>query len=249
MIKGRRGLVTCLSAAPQTDKDIRIVKIGDLDYTPCCGLQNKNTGEVGIIKIQRIDTHKNGSRIHFLCGYPALRWVCTLYGNAMHLMQELNCGETELTERVMRQRGEILELKDQRQTLLNRLAASEASDLLRNAPRTGDIAVVRRILPDTTQEEMKQLFILLTGQKGIAVLLGGRTYAGAFLMFGCNKAEKRIDVRPAFQDAIAKIGGKGGGGPCYAQGFGLDTEQLSTAVETAKEIIEKQLTGQKEAVL
>lgn len=230
---------------PQTDKAIRIVKIAELDYTPCCGLQNKYTGEVGIIKIQRIDTHKSGSRIHFLCGQPALRWVCTLCGNAMHLMRELNCNETELKERVMKQRSEVLVLKDERQALLNRLSASEVSGLLRNAPHIGEITLVKHLLPDTTKEEMRQLFVLLTEQKGVAVLLGGKTAAGALLMFGCSKAEKRIDVLPAFKDAIAEIGGKGGGRACYAQGFGLDTERLSTAVEIAGKIIEKQLNGQK----
>lgn len=45
-------------AIPRTDEAICIIKIGDLDYTPCCGLQNKATGEVGIIKIQRMAQSK-----------------------------------------------------------------------------------------------------------------------------------------------------------------------------------------------
>ncbi|MDO5000891.1 MAG: alanyl-tRNA editing protein [Eubacteriales bacterium] len=229
-------------AIPQTDEAIRIVRIGDLDYTPCCGLQNSATGEVGMIKIQRIETHKSGSRIHFLCGRPALRWAVALCGSAAYLMRELNCGEAGLSERVMKLRSETQELKQQRQTLLNRLSATESVELLKSAPRVGEIAIVMHTMQDTTQDEMKQLYACLTEQKGVAVLLGGKTPAGAFLMFGCSKGEKRIDVRPAFKDAIDMIGGKGGGGASYAQGFGANAAQLSTAIKVAGEIIEKQLS-------
>lgn len=42
------------------------------------------------------------------------------------------------------------------------------------------------------------------------MLPGGKTSAGAFLMFGCSKTEKRVDVGPVFEEAIAMIGEKGG---------------------------------------
>ena len=48
---------------PKTDDDIRIVKIGELDYTPCCGTHNKYTGEVGIIKVVKTEKGKNGSKV------------------------------------------------------------------------------------------------------------------------------------------------------------------------------------------
>lgn len=226
---------------PQTDQAIRIVEIGELDFTPCCGLQNQTTGQVGLIKIQRLDTHKSGSRIHFLCGRPALRWVCALCGDAARLLRELNCAETELAERVLRQQKELRELKDQRQALLGRLARARAAELLQQAPRVGEVALVRLALPETTQEEMKLLFACLTEQKGVAAVLGGRTGDGAFLLFGCNKAEKRVDVRPAFREAIAGIGGRGGGGACCAQGFGPDAERLEEILTAAVAQLEQQL--------
>lgn len=228
-------------AIPQTEGPIRIVKIGHLDYTPCCGLHNRSTGEVGIIKVRYSDKHKSGSRIHFLCGRPALRWVCRICSDTMSLMREMNCSGTELLERIKRQQSEVQELKEQRQGLLCRLSGYEAPELLRNASRIGDVAIVKHILPNTTQEEMKQLFTLLTEKKRTLVLLGGKTASGACLMFGCHKTEKGVDVRAAFKEAISMIGGKGGGGPCYAQGSGPDIERLAEAVEVADRIVVRQL--------
>lgn len=222
---------------PQTEEAIRIVKIGELDYTPCCGLQNSSTCEVGIIKIQRIDKHQSGSRIYFLCGRPALRWIGSICANAMQAMTELNCGETELAERVLKLQNDVKKLKEHKKSVLGRLAASEASELLAKASNVGGIAVVKHIMKDTTQDEMKQIYGILTEQKGVVALLGGETASGAFLMFGCNKGEKRIDVREAFKKAIAMIDGKGGGGASYAQGFGKNTAQLSEAIDAAAEFI------------
>lgn len=224
-------------AIPQTEEAIRIVKIGELDYTPCCGLQNSYTCEVGIIKIQRIDKNQSGSRIYFLCGRPALRWINSICANTMHIMTELNCSEIELVERVLKLQNDVQKLKERQKSILSRLAASEASELLAKASNVGEIAVVKHIMQDTTQDEMKQIYAILTEQKGVVVLLGCKTTAGAFLMFGCNKGEKRIDVQEAFKQAITVIDGKGGGGASYAQGFGKDNTQLSEAIDAAANLI------------
>lgn len=229
-------------AIPETDEPIRIIKIGDLDYTPCCGLQNKATGEVGLVKVLRVEKHKTGTRIHFLCGRPALRWINSICVNAMHIMNELNCSESELAERVLKLRNDVQQLKEHQKSLLSRLATSEASELLAKASHFGEIAVVKHIMQDTTQDEMKQIYAILTEQKGVVALLGGKTTAGVFLMFGCNKGEKRIDVREAFKNAIAMIGGKGGGGASYAQGVGQDDTQLSKAINAAADIINSALS-------
>ncbi len=226
---------------PDTADSIRIIKIGDLDYTPCCGLQNKTTGEVGIIKIQRSSTHKNGTRIHFLCGRPAMEWLSEIQKSCSFIQSTLRCSEEELPERISKLHRETQELKTKNLALLTRMAAADAKQLLSDAVIVSDIAVVSHILPDTTQEEMKLLYTELTKEKGIVVLLGGNTPEGASLMFGCNKAEKKVDVWEAFQTAIALLEGRGGGGPSHAQGVGSNIAALPKAMETANEIIKEKI--------
>lgn len=51
---------------------------------------------------------------------------------------------------------------------------------------------------------------------------------------GCNKAEKRIDIRPSFQTGLAVIDGKGGGSSTYVQGIGMNKTQISNAAEVQK---------------
>lgn len=226
---------------PETDERIRIVKIGELDFTPCCGLQNKSTGEVGVIKVQSHGVHKSGTRIHFLCGRPAMRWISELYKSNSRLQSELGCAEHEIVDRVCKQRDEFQAAKAKNQALMKRLIVADAQQLIASAPEFSEIAIVEHILPDTSQDEMKMLYAELTKDKGVIALLGGITSDGAYLMFGCHKAEKRIDVRDAFKTAILMIEGKGGGGACYAQGFGTKTVEVSNAVDAAFEILKNKL--------
>jgi len=222
---------------PETSEAIRIIKIDGLDYTPCCGTHPNTTGEVGIIKVKKTDTHKRGTRIHFICGRPAFHWISGICRNMACLQHELNCGENDLVTRVLKQRDNIRELK--KQAFSSNISECAALDLIKNAPHSGNIAIVAHILEDTTQETMKQFFSLIVRHRGVALLLGGKTSSGAFLMFGCSKDEKRIDVRDAFKSAITLINGKGGGSATYAQGFSKDSTELSKAIDAAYEIVRK----------
>lgn len=226
---------------PETDEAIRIVKIGDLDYTPCCGLQNGRTGEVGLIKILHLDSHKTGSRIHFLCGRPAYRWLSALYGQTSELMKAFGCRQEDLNDRILKQQAEVQELKDEKKSLLGRLASAEASAMVSGAQQINGIALIQKVLKDTSQDEVRQLFEQLAAEKGRVVLLGGSTKDGAFLLFGCHKSEKRVDVRKAFQAAIAALDGKGGGSACRAQGFAPSAAALEQAMAEAARIMQEQL--------
>lgn len=55
-----------------SDDIIRIVNIEGIDMCACCGTHLKSTGEVGIIKINKVERHKGMSRIYFKCGKRAL---------------------------------------------------------------------------------------------------------------------------------------------------------------------------------
>ena len=52
---------------------IRLVEFPDADLCACCGTHVERTGEIGLIKITDSEKHKNGTRLHLLCGMRALR--------------------------------------------------------------------------------------------------------------------------------------------------------------------------------
>ena len=56
----------------ELDGDIRIVEILGYDVCACCAPHVHRTGEIGIFKIQSVQSYKGGVRISFLCGFRAL---------------------------------------------------------------------------------------------------------------------------------------------------------------------------------
>ena len=58
---------------PNTNEQIRIVKIGDLDINACCGVHPSKTLDVQLIKIRKWEKHKGATRIEYLAGNRAIK--------------------------------------------------------------------------------------------------------------------------------------------------------------------------------
>lgn len=226
---------------PMTNEPIRIVKIGDLDYSPCCGTHPETTAEVGMIKIQKIEKYKSGTRVYFRCGRGALRWLQRVWKTNVDLQRAFSCGEEELVSNLLKIKEESAVWKKREQELSVRLSKIEAREMIEKAPVLEGIAIVVHCMDDASQDEMRMLFSALTSCDGIVAILGNQTDAGAFLMIGCAKTEKRIDVREAFKSASILINGKGGGGPQFAQCFSPDSSQLSAALDLAFSVLSKNI--------
>ena len=53
-------------------EDIRIVKIEGYDICACCGVHVSRTGEIGTIKLLKVEKYKTGVRIYMLVGLKAI---------------------------------------------------------------------------------------------------------------------------------------------------------------------------------
>ena len=58
---------------PNTEEDIRVVKIGDLDINACCGVHPSKTSDLRMIKIKKFEKNKGNTRIEFLAGERAIK--------------------------------------------------------------------------------------------------------------------------------------------------------------------------------
>lgn len=244
----------------QTNEPIRIVKIGDFDYVPCCGLHVRSSGEVGIIKVTSIENHKGGTRVNLRCGRAAFRYINIICRDMRRLQVEMTCGEDNLFERVLNLREQVKNLKARNDELKVHEIAAIAAELLNKAKKIGEYLVIAHVMSDVEveeveQEDVKKLFKILTERRGVIALLAGikaekaenekNNFARAFLTFGCNKDDKDIDVRNAFKAAISAIDGKGGGSKFCAQGQALlkhddmkiNIKILQDALDTALNVL------------
>ena len=213
---------------------IRIVKIEGVDYVPCCGLHVSSTGQVGLIKITSFENHKGGKRIYLRSGRAAYRWLASLHHEVRLAESELVCGYEGINEKILSLKSQIHELKNNNDSIIEHFLDPVAHELIENAQTFGNNKLVRHVMNDSSQDEIKHLFRLLTSNNhDVVALLAGVNTQGAFIMFGCNRDNKGVDVRAAFRKAITLLDGKGGGSAFSAQGWGSKSELINTALDEA----------------
>ena len=221
---------------------VRIVKVEGVDYVPCCGVHVSSTGEVGLVKVISCENHKGGSRIYLRCGRAAYRWITSLYHEVRKAESELVCGYDGINDKILSLKSQIHSLKSQNEALTVRFLKPLAESLLSHAEICGQYKIISHVIEHSSQDEIKHLFKLITDKDkdSVAILAGGNE-EGVFIMAGCNKENKNVDVRPAFRKAIEILGGKGGGSPFSAQGWGKNSQVLNTAVNEAVNVLKNNI--------
>lgn len=89
---------------------LRIVSVEGSDSCTCCGTHPTSSGMVGLVKIFKVEKHKEGSRISFLCGREALERVEQYMLAALDASNLLSIKETELPDGIARLQQEKKEL-------------------------------------------------------------------------------------------------------------------------------------------
>lgn len=97
-------------------RNIRVVEIEGVDAEGCGGTHVKSTGELGFIKILRVDTIQEGiQRITFAAGEAALDYFHTLYSTEQVLENELSVGPEKVSGAFHKLLEENIELKKERE--------------------------------------------------------------------------------------------------------------------------------------
>jgi alanyl-tRNA synthetase len=206
---------------------VRVVAIGDFDLNPCGGTHVARTGEIGLIKIVRLDYRGDETRVEFLCGARALRDYRAKNEMAARVAGLLTVGHWELDQAVERLQTEAKQLRHDLRRVHKRLLKVEASELAEAAPVVSSAGrepyrIVSKIWgqsgggPEKPPGEMRALALELMQRPGVVALLfgiGERTHV-------CfSRAEDvDLDVAALLRDACTQLGGKGGGQPNLAQG-------------------------------
>ena len=89
-----------IRSEPLPNSNIRIVEIDGIDFSPCYGTHLKSTGELGIIKIKKVEEYKDHIRVEFMCGYRAFKDYSQLNTQIKKVCNLLECEGEKLYDRV-----------------------------------------------------------------------------------------------------------------------------------------------------
>lgn len=227
---------------PKTNEQIRLIQIGDLDLTPCCGTHPKSTVEVQLIKIRKFEKYKNSTRIEFLCGKRAVLYCFSREKFASRVCNTLKCSESEVLTKIENLTQELNKVISENRNLKSQVADYEIENMINNCEKINGIGVIKSVYSDVDLKYVNLLASKLTAFENIIVLFAVKNENTANLVFMRSKALKAISMSSLLKDAITLIDGKGGGSDFSAQGGGKNNNNLDSTLDYAFMKVKNQLS-------
>ena len=222
-----------LRKPPTVDASIRIVHVEGFDWSACGGTHVARTGEVGQIKIIKLERRGAETRVEFRCGQRALADYRRKNQLINAAAAELSIGFWELDQAAARLLAENKTLYKQAEDARERLLDLEAREVLGELRETGWHAVALRAWPDREMDALRKLAKQIISRPGVVALLGSSGHKPALVF--ARSSDVPFDMSALVREAAARLGGKGGGSPDFAQAGSppASIEQMQEALEWA----------------
>lgn len=218
------------------DEEISIVCVGDInnaaDCVACCGTHPSTAGQVGLVKIYKVEHYKGMFRIYFEAGKRAMLDYDTKHDLITNLGNRFSAGTDDLISKIDAQDEKRKALKNElnvlRQSVIesriadirNALSDAQDDDILTyefNDMKTDDLMNIGR----PVMKEIKKLLQIIAPQDNTLLLFSDGT-------IHCGKLVK---------ENASIYNGKGGGNATSARAIFPNRENLDTFID----LIEKHL--------
>lgn len=230
-----------LRKIPSVKDNIRIVRINDFDYSPCCGTHPNRTGEVGLIKIRKWENYKEGIRIDFVCGNRALSDYFVKTNIVNKGSSILSVKDTDVGNGIEKMYEELINFKKENKYLKEKLIEYEANDLINSCEFIEEIPIIISTFKGRDFAEIRQLSSIIVNNKCSIVILGNTTEENAQIILSRSKDLNEINMKDIFKEIITLLDGKGGGNKFIAQGGGKNKDNLDKSIKYAHKLIRKSL--------
>lgn len=209
-------------------ENVRIVTIPGFDVCACCAPHVDTTGQIGIIKITNVQSHRGGVRVNILCGNRALQDYTIKQNNAFVISASLSVKQDLISDGVERLKEENLKQKE----VINGLQATVLKNLAATLP---------------TPEKSKHAILFVEPMDDIAIrtLINELVpqYCGYVGVFWGNDVDgyryivgsRHLDCRELAATLREKFGSKGGGKAPMIQGSVM-TSKMKIEAEIISEL-------------
>jgi alanyl-tRNA synthetase len=223
---------------PKQTGDLRLIDISEFDLTACGGTHVRATGQIGSILLRKIEKVKQGVRVEFVCGLRAVNTARRDYSTLTEAASLYSSHIYDVPQQVRKSLEETKTAGKAHHKLLEELAELYAERLLAQA--VGSPQVISQVFVERDALFIKLLAQKLTAGKSavIALLASG---AGQPTLVFAQTPGQQSNMGQLMKDAMAQLGGRGGGSADMAQG-GLqagtvDAEKLKSLLqETARKL-------------
>lgn len=192
-------------------ENVRIVTIPGYDVCACCAPHVDATGQIGMIKITNVQSHRGGVRVNILCGNRALNDYTVKQDNAAFISAALSVKQNLIADGVERLKEENFKQKE----IINRLQAAVLKNLADTLPEpeesTHAFLFVEPMDDIAIRNLINELVLKYSGYVGI---FWGNDTEGYRYIVGSSTLDCRVPATLLRE----KFGAKGGGKAPMIQG-------------------------------
>lgn len=190
------------------EENLRLIKIGDVDFCACCAPHVAGTGEIGAIKIIDFSAYKGGTRIEMVAGPWALSDYTRLNADNKAIMKLLSAPRDNVVEFLSRQLDQISQLNREKQALIRELAMAKLSVI-----KVGENGY--SFCEKCTFDDLRFCSNSVIEQGTVMCVLLSETSENQYIYV---ISSKDAEITSVLKQLNASFNGKGGGNPHYAQG-------------------------------
>ena len=223
------------------DDEVRVLTMGNgFSVELCGGTHAKRTGDIGLLKIVSESGIASGvRRIEAVTGAGALAYLVQGESALADIAGLLKGARDSVVEKVKGLSDRNRQLEKELEQLNSKLTAAKSGDLAANAETINGIKVLVEKLDGVESKALRDTIDQLKNKLGSAVIVLATEESGKIsVAAGVSKdLTSRIKAGDLVKELTAKLGGKGGGRPDFAQGGGTDVAALPDALASVKATI------------
>ena len=226
---------------PNTNEQIRVVRIGDLDINACCGVHPKSTLSLRMIKIKKYEKCRNATRIEFLAGKRAVDDSLKNDRYLTEICRYLSSTEKEAISGIKSLHNKLEEIMHTNKKLEEKISKYQIKEMIEEADKIGEISLIKKIYENENVKYISKMASKLVELDNVVALIALKNDDKSNFVFASSKNISNLNMSELIKDAITLVDGRGGGSQFLAQGGGKDNGNIESLLNYAQMKIERTL--------
>jgi len=218
---------------PVEREKLRLIDVHDFDLTACGGTHVSCTAQIGAILLRKIEKVRQGWRVEFVCGERAVSTARRDYSVLTEAAALFSSHIWDVAEAVRKTQDDARTSRKSNEHLLEEIADLQAKQMLTETPDINGRKLIVQTIADRDLAFIKLLTQRLTRLDTRVLALLAVTAGSPGLVFGQSPGMP-FDVGALMKEAMAKLGGRGGGSKDLAQGGVPKADGLETLLQDLK---------------
>lgn len=208
-----------------------------IDVQACAGTHVLNTGDIGLIKINKTERIQDGvERIDFSAGIAAIE---SMQVNENYLRKSsavFKVNNDQLPKTCDRFFNDWKSYKNEINKLKSEIAKLKINNLNDNLIDINGLNVLKQII-DGDIKELQKIATDFTDNKKADIAIIGNNEGKIVGAASKSAIDKGIKINEIIKESAAILGGGGGGRPTLAQGAGPKTDKIDEALDLALNLL------------